>query len=477
VTAPLISMDDALRAERRAKRESAAVARPQSNDIVTEDSAATAFAEEYGGHLRYCFDTGSWFVWDGVRWRQNKTKMAFQFARQLARKLAAEAPQKVRYTASKAAFAASVERYAQSDPVFAVTADCWDQDPLLLGTPAGVVDLKTGELLVADQSLGITKSTSVIPDRWASCPRWLGFLNDATRGDADLIRFLQQWCGYCLTGLVNEHALVFVHGAGGNGKSLFLNVVGHVLGDYATVSAMETFTASRNDRHSTEIAMLRGARLVTASETEEGRAWAEARIKQLTGGEPITARFMRQDNFTYQPTFKLLIVGNHAPVLRNVDDAAKRRFNIVPFVHKPEKPDRELEQKLQAEAPGILRWMIEGCLDWQARGLVRPPVVNAATESYFSDQDLFSQWLAEECELVPSTYKSETSKDLFSSWRSYAMAAGDDPGSSRSFAERLLRTGAQKKKGAQGRREFVGIVLIAKEAERMALRAGGACGG
>src|SRR6266850_943776 len=138
---------------------------------------------------------------------------------------------------------------------------------------------------------------------------------------------------------------------------------------------METFTASLNDRHPTDLAMLRGARLVTASETEEGRAWAEARIKQLTGGDRIAARFMRQDFFQYSPEFKLLVIGNHKPTLHNVDDAARRRFNIVPFIFKPAKPDHKLEQKLLAEAPAILQWMIDGCLDWQNNGLIRPAVV------------------------------------------------------------------------------------------------------
>jgi putative DNA primase/helicase len=164
---------------------------------------------------------------------------------------------------------------------------------------------------------------------------------------------------------------------------------------------MESLTASKSDRHSTDIAMLRGSRVATASETEEGRDWAESRIKQLTGGDAVTARFMRQDNFTFRPTFKLLIVGNHMPRLKNVDDAMRRRFNIVPFVHKPERPDRQLEEKLKAEWPAILRWMIDGCLDWQKHGLVRPKSVQDATGKYFADQDLWSQWLDEECTVEP----------------------------------------------------------------------------
>ncbi|WP_249208706.1 phage/plasmid primase, P4 family [Acetobacter okinawensis] len=229
--------------------------------------------------------------------------------------------------------------------------------------------------------------------------------------------FLKRWCGYCLTGDTREHALVFGYGPGGNGKSVFLNVLSKIMGDYATVAAMDTFTASHGDRHSTDLAMLRGARLVTASETEEGRAWAESRIKQMTGGDPITARFMRQDNFTFQPQFKLTIVGNHKPVLKNVDEAARRRFNIVPFIHKPNSPDKDLELKLQEEWPGILHWMIQGCLEWQREGMPRPAVVREATAEYFEAQDTFGQWLAERCILDPGleTKPSMLLKD-FQEW-------------------------------------------------------------
>jgi len=205
--------------------------------------------------------------------------------------------------------------------------------------------------------------------------------------------------------------------------------------------------------------MLRGARLVTASETEEGRAWAESRIKQMTGGDKIAARFMRQDFFEFTPQFKLMIVGNHKPVLRNVDEAARRRFLIVPFERKPEKPDRELEQKLMQEAPGILQWMIEGCLDWQANGLLKPASVLAATEEYFSDQDLFAHWLAEECDCEPGNIdRSESSSKLFKSWKEYALAAGNSPGSQQSFKDQMIRHGFSFHKGRKAR-EFFGVSL------------------
>jgi putative DNA primase/helicase len=267
-------------------------------------------------------------------------------------------------------------------------------------------------------------------------------LSETTGNDAELIRFMQQWCGYCLTGLIREHALVFVYGDGGNGKGVFLNVTTSILNDYAATAAMDTFTASHGDKHPTDVAMLRGARLVTASETEAGRAWAEARIKSLTGGDRISARFMRQDFFQYTPQFKLFIIGNHKPVLHNVDDAARRRFNIVPFLRRPATPDRELEQKLMAEAPGILQWMIDGCLDWQANGLQRPETVKAATEAYFSDQDLIGQWIEDACDVRPGQPRIwDKSTDLFDSWTEYAHKAGEPPGSKKAFGQAMQRRG------------------------------------
>jgi putative DNA primase/helicase len=222
---------------------------------------------------------------------------------------------------------------------------------------------------------------------------------------------------------------------------------------------METFTASKSDKHPTDLAMLRGARLVTASETEEGKAWAESRIKQMTGGDPITARFMRQDFFTYTPEFKLTIIGNHKPVLKNIDDAARRRFNIIPFTRKPVAPDKELENKLRAEWPGILRWMIDGCLDWQKNGLVRPNSIVTATNAYFADQDLLGQWLEEKCDVdLDNPELWDRSNALYDSWSQYAEAAGEFAGNIRSFAEAVRKRGFEsfRKSDARG---FKGVRL------------------
>jgi putative DNA primase/helicase len=425
------------------------------DDIVTEDSVALAFAERRRDVLRFDHSIGKWFVWTGTHWQREQTKLAFSWARELVRELVAAESDKVRAITSKTSFAAGVEKFAQADRAFAVTAKIWDRDPYLLGTPGGTVDLQTGELRAAVPDEFITKMTAVIPASTAECPRWMQFLGEATNNDKDLIAFLQQFLGYMLTGDIKEHALVFVYGPGGNGKGVFQNTVSGILKDYCVTAAMETFTTSPSDRHPTDLAMLRGARLVTASETEEGRAWAESRIKQMTGGDPISARFMRQDFFTFKPQFKLLIIGNHKPSLRNVDDAARRRFNIVLFTYKPPVRDLDLEKKLEAEWPAILRWMIEGCLAWQRGGLFRPKVVLDATEEYFTEQDSIRQWIEERCETGKGTL-ADTSANLFKSWSSWAVANGEKAGSTKWFAQVLRRLGfgQYRKNKARG---FLGI--------------------
>jgi putative DNA primase/helicase len=409
---------------------------------LNEDGIALAFVARHKGQLRYDHNAGAWFQWTGAFWQRDATKLAFSWAREMCRQSAKgmAAESRVAATIAKAATAASVERYAQSDQEMAVTSEIWDRDPWLLGTPTGTVDLRTGALTPARAEDFITKQTAVPPAAMPDCPLWLKFLDDATKSDAGLIRFLRQWCGYSLTGITREHALLFLHGPGGNGKSVFLNTVMGVMSNYGCMASMETFTAGASDKHPTDLAMLHGARMVCASETEEGRAWAETRIKQVTGGDPITARFMRRDFFTFTPTFKLVVVGNHKPVLRNVDEAARRRFNLSPFVHKPQTPDRDLEIKLRGEAPAILRWMIEGCIDWQRNGLVTPQSVIGATAEYFSEQDSVAQWIKECCETGGGNL-SDTTEALFRSWTAYAIANGETPGTTRWFSQNMARHG------------------------------------
>lgn len=427
----------------------------------TEDGIALAFEARFKDQLRFDHNAGSWFEWTGSHWKREETQLAFHWCRTIARELVAvHDDAKAAVTMARAGSARGVEALARSARAFAVTSAVWDTEPFLLGTPDGTVDLRTGQLRPARQNQYVTRLTSVVPAETPECPLWEQFLWEATGADRESIRFLRAWCGYCLTGDTREHALAFIYGPGGNGKSVFLNTVAALLGDYASTAAMETFTTSGVDKHSTDLAMLRGARLVTASETEEGRPWAEARIKQLTGGDPVTARFMRQDFFTYKPHFKLMIVGNHMPILHSVDDALRRRFNIIGFTHKPQAPDPMLEEKLRAEQPAILRWMIDGCLDWQMNGLVRPQAVLKATEEYFAEQDVLGQFLEACCIVSPE--REEVGKTLYGAWVEFAKAAGDDPGSSKRFSSSLQKRGFLRCRGAKGthdQRGFRGLEL------------------
>ncbi|RJL07200.1 hypothetical protein D3P06_01530 [Paracoccus aestuarii] len=435
---------------------------------MTEDGVARAFAAAHADRLRFCHSSGRWHVWTGTHWRKEETKLAFNWAREICRARSASDPLSSAAKAlAKAATAAAVERFAQADRAFAVTADAWDSDHWLLGTPGGTIDLRTGELRPARQTDMITKVTAaapVSPDRFdpsRDCPRWLAFLEQATGGDADAIRFLQQWAGYSLTGDTREEALLFVHGIGGSGKSTAINTLGALMGDYAVAVDTETITAQRHARHSTEIARLHGARMAYASETEAGRAWAENRIKQLTGGDVMTARFMRQDDFSFKPQLKLVIVGNNKPAFSNVDGAIKRRFNVMPFDRKPKTPDFGLKLALEAELPGILAWAVLGCLDWQKNGLLRPAVMIETTEEYFAEQDTFSNWLTDRCET--GARFAATTEDLFESWSWYARQNGDEPGNKRGdFPQRMRERGfvpVNRAAGIRGR-GWKGLRLI-----------------
>jgi putative DNA primase/helicase len=214
-----------------------------------------------------------------------------------------------------------------------------------------------------------------------------------------------------------------------------------IWGDYAVVAPMEMFVETKGDRHPTELAFLRGARLVVALETEKGRRWAQNKIQSLTGGDKITARYMRQDFFSFVPQFKLLFAGNHKPSLRSVDEAIRRRFHLVPFtVTIPkEKRDPQLFEKLKAEWPGILQWAVEGCTEWQKQGLNPPAAVLSATEEYMSAEDAVANWIDERCDVAPICCQRKS--ELYASWKHWADVAGEYAGSQKAFTMELEKRG------------------------------------
>jgi putative DNA primase/helicase len=342
----------------------------------TDEALALRFTARHAGELRYVAAWGRWMIWTGAVWRFEETLRAFDLSRAICRQASAECDSaRVSAAIASAKTVAAVITLAKADRRHAATTEQWDADPWLLNTPAGTVDLRTGKLRPHEPDDYLTKITAVAPA--GECPLWHEFLNRITSNNGELHDFLQRVSGYALTGSTREHALFFGFGTGGNGKGVFLNTLAGIMGGYATVAPMETLTASGSDHHPTDLAMLRGARLVTAQETEEGRRWAEAKIKALTGGDPISARFMRQDFFTFNPTFKLFVAGNHKPALRGVDEAIRRRMHLIPFLVTIPAAERdpELGEKLKAEWPGILAWMIDGCLDWQRQRLAPPTAV------------------------------------------------------------------------------------------------------
>jgi putative DNA primase/helicase len=406
--------------------------------MFSDDALALRFADQHVDDLRYVAEWSKWLRWDGARWQFDRVLAAFDRARVICRTAAAQCnkPKLAKELASAKTIAA-VERVARSDPRLAATVDQWDADPWLLNTPDGVIDLRTCEMRAHRADDYITHVTAVAPG--GTCPLWLAFLDRITTGDAALQQYLQRMCGYALTGLTHEQALFFLWGTGANGKGTFVNAVSDVLNDYKNVAPIETFTVSYTDRHPTDLAGLRGARLVTATETEEGRRWAEARIKMLTGDDKVPARFMRQDFFYYTPQFKLMISGNHKPSLRSVDEAIRRRFNMLPFLVTipPAERDQQLGKKLKEEASGILQWMIDGCLDWQERGLAPPEAVTAATTAYLEAQDSFAAWLDECCERDANAW--ERSQTLYASWKTWAEQSGHFVGDAKTFRARLER--------------------------------------
>jgi putative DNA primase/helicase len=321
------------------------------------------------------------------------------------------------------------------------------------------VDLDTGINRAARREDYCTKSTAIAPaEPGTPCPMWLQFLNKVTTNDAALISFLQRWLGYCLTGYVHEHVLTFLWGTGANGKGVFTSTVMGIFNDYAIIAPMAMFLESKFERHETEIARLKGVRLVVANETQQGRRWDEAKIKTLTGGDKLTGRFMRCDYFDFKPTHKLMIVGNYKPSLRNVDEAVRRRILLVPFtVRIPESErDPKFAEKLKAEWPAILRWMIDGYLEWQRIGLAVPGAVREATDEYLSDQDSLGQWI-DDC-VLPDKEAFTLTKTLFASWKGWCEHRNLKAGTERAFGDSLVDRGygRDRTKKARG---FNGISL------------------
>lgn len=447
---------------------------------VEKDERAPLYSDQWlaehvvskrNSELRYAPEQDRWYVWEGGVWQPDAVLRAENVVKTELRKvgnrvavMGSTAREMKEYeslarTICSSGKASAVRQLMQSDPRIAVSASALDYDSWKLNTKNGIINLRDGTLLQPDPDQLCTRSTPVPVDFNGACPEWHRFLNEATGGDDELKAYVQRLAGYCLTGSTREQHLSFIWGRGGNGKGVLLNTLLGILGTYAGTATMDTFTASANERHTTDLAMMQGLRLVTASETQAGKRWDEARVKSMTGGDPITARFMRQDNFTFLPQFKLVFIGNHKPEIRNLDDAMQRRIHLVPFDVTPKVRDNELPEKLKAEWPAILAWMVEGCLAWQQEGLNPPSAVKATTREYFADEDTIGRWIEECCDTSDPEAAAE-STTLFSSWREWANANGIRIGDVRQLVTALNARKFWRWKHPQTRRAgFKGIQL------------------
>lgn len=432
----------------------------------SDDALALAFSDKHAADWRYVAAWSHWLNWDGTCWRKEDTLKAFDLARDICREASMQCEKPT--AAAKAASAntvAAVEKLAKADRRHAAKIDIWDRDPWLLNAKNGVVDLKTGELRTHNRLDYLTKATTAGLAPAGTAPtRWLEFLNEITDGNVELQAYLARLAGYSLTGITSEHAFAFFYGTGANGKSVFLNTLGLVLGDYATNAPIDTFLETRSERHPTDLAGLRGARLVTAIEVEKGRRFADSKLKSITGGDKVTARFMRQDFFEYKPQFKLIIAGNDRPALKDVDEAMKRRLHLVPFTVTipPEKRDHNLSEKLTKEADAILRWAVEGCLAWQKEGLNPPACVLDATDEYLESQDTLGRWLDEECE--QDINASAPTEELFQSWKVWSERMSEYTGSIKKFSEDLQKRKFKPSRTSKAR-VFLGLQLKPKQVQ------------
>lgn len=414
----------------------------------SDEALALTYAANHAGDLRYVAAWGRWFIYRDGCWLEDKTLQYFDMSRDVCRAAAEDSGGgKIAQDLASSKKVAAVVTLARADRRMAATTDQWDADPWLINTPGGVVDLRTGQMQPHRRENYHTKITAVAPG--GECPRWHAFLDQITSGDKQLQLYLQRLAGYALTGLTREHVFVFIYGPGGNGKSVFISTLAGILSGYAMTAPVETFIASQAERHPTDLAGLRGSRLVTAVETESGRRWAESKLKQLTGGDKIAARFMRQDFFEFTPQFKLIVAGNHRPGLRNIDEAIRRRLHLVPFglVIPEDQRDDELLEKLREEWSAILAWAIEGASEWAGEGLNPPEAVRKATDDYFATEDSLGQWLADSCfddRDDPEAWSSTAA--LFEDWKLWSERGGERPGNVKQFSQALAQRGYERRR-------------------------------
>jgi putative DNA primase/helicase len=382
----------------------------------TDAGNALLFVAMYKGDIRYIEAWRTWAHWNGKRWELKSDPALLPLARHVTEHMfnwAASLPDDLRQALRKHALATQKEQrlhaminLAKGEPTIRAEPKQFDANPWLLGCDDVTVDLRARKSYFPIREDFITKSTGIVPNPKAVCPNWLATLEWAMEGDLETIEHLQRIAGYVLTGLVAEEKLFALFGGGANGKTTIAMTLFDALGDYATKGRRDLLLQSQGERGaaSPDVAALHGNRLVVVSENDEGCAIAEAQLKEITSNEPVTARKLHRDPFTFYPSHKVLLMTNHRPFVKGSDEGIWRRLNIIGFNAKIAEEDKDphfRDQKLRPELPGILAWMIKGCFKWQQDGLKPSVAVRHATNAYRSEMDFIQQWLDERTVVDP----------------------------------------------------------------------------
>ena len=434
--------------------------------LLPPDYSDDALALEFvhcAGNLRWSPGLG-WMLDDGVTWSRDDNLRRYDVARRVCRIAAASVA--VDAEARRLASARTVSALltlAQSDHRAVVPTSEWDCDKLALNTPAGIVDLRTG-ILRARGIEFVTQAARVAPDFKGSCPTWHRFMQQVFTGDAALIEFMQRSMGYWVSGDRREQVIHFLYGLGANGKSVLTEFIQWLIGSYSIKLPASALMQSKGDRHPTELAQLRGKRLAVSSELDENSFFNESLIKELTGDETLTARFMRADFFEFVMQQKHVIVGNFKPRLRGGDPAMARRMLLVPFNARFQGVDRDphMLDKLKAEAPAVLAWIIEGAMKWQSSGLAVPPSVKDASADYMADHDDIQLWI-NECCVQPGEAKAGHLYNSFSNWK---KGRGEHAPSMTTWGSRFTSLPSVGKRKSGGVIFYTGIRLNDFEARR-----------
>ena len=438
---------------------------------LTDVGNAERFVDMHGEDVRYCRALG-WLIWDGRRWTPDESSEVMRRARETARMIYAQAenepdPNLAKKTFAWARSSESVTRLkamievAQSNAAVVVRPERLDSDPMLLNVRNGTLDLRDGHLRRHQRGDLMTKLADVEYDATATADLWLKFLDKVMDGNPALISFLQRAAGYSLTADIGEHVLFLLYGTGANGKSTFLETFRSLLGDYAMQAEFSTFTSARSGGGGprNDLARLKSARFVSAVEMEAGSHLAESVVKQMTGGDTVSARYLYKEFFEFKPQFKLFLASNHRPNVRQTDDGIWRRILFVPFTVTipPAERDKKLTAKLVEELPGILNWALAGVAAWRTGGLAAPQEVLEATADYRQDNDPLADFIEAKCVLGPENTVSFSL--LYSTYHEYCESSHETPMNKKQFGESLTERGLTAFKGTNGRRCRRGIAI------------------